>query len=153
MSATDAELLNQSAELVDYHLFSSHSALVDALAREGVAQDHAGLVALGERLGNVIMFTLAALLGRGAGRDARYDHYRATLLADLADAADGELRARDLTQRIALAAQAALLLIHGPEPSCTAFLGSRIAAGSPAAFGTLPRSSDYDALTARVLAP
>jgi len=96
---------------------------------------------------------LAALLGCAAGRDARYDHYRATLLADLADAVDGELRARDLTQRIALAAQAALLLTHGPEPSCTAFLGSRIAAGSPAAFGTLPRGSDYDALTARVLAP
>jgi alkylation response protein AidB-like acyl-CoA dehydrogenase len=96
---------------------------------------------------------LAALLGRASGRDARYDRYRDTLLADLAESVDGELRARDLTQRIALAAQASLLLAHGPEPSCAAFLASRIAAGPPAAFGTLPRGSDCAALTARVLAP
>jgi len=96
---------------------------------------------------------LAALLGRAAGPEARYDRYRDTLLAELAQTDDGELRARDLTQRIALAAQASLLLAHGPEPSCAAFLASRIAAGPPAAFGTLPRGSDCDALTARVLAP
>ena len=96
---------------------------------------------------------LAASLSRASGRDARYDHYRATLLADLADPVESELRARDLTQRIALAAQASLLLAHGPEPSCAAFLASRIAAGPPAAFGTLPRGSDCDALMARVLVP
>jgi len=40
MSPTTVELLNQSAPLVDYNLFSSHSALVDALAREGAAAEH-----------------------------------------------------------------------------------------------------------------
>ena len=94
---------------------------------------------------------LAALLAGASGLDARYDRYRAALLADLADASDGELRARDLTQRIALAAQAALLLAYGPAASSEAFLASRIAAGAPAAFGTLPRGSDSDALMTRVL--
>ena len=94
---------------------------------------------------------LAALLAGAGGLDARYDRYRAALLADLADASDGELRARDLTQRIALAAQAALLLAYGPAASSEAFLASRIAAGAPAAFGTLPRGSDSDALMTRVL--
>ena len=91
------------------------------------------------------------MLAGAGGLDARYDRYRAALLADLADASDGELRARDLTQRIALAAQAALLLAYGPAASSEAFLASRIAAGAPAAFGTLPRGSDSDALMTRVL--
>jgi len=96
---------------------------------------------------------LETLLEGAAGRDARYDRYRAALSADLGDASDSELRARDLTQRIALATQAALLLTHGPAPSCEAFLASRLAAGPPAAFGTLPLGVDCDALMARVLAP
>jgi hypothetical protein len=45
MSRSSAELLNESAELVDYDMFTSHSAPADALAREGAAQDHAELVA------------------------------------------------------------------------------------------------------------
>jgi putative acyl-CoA dehydrogenase len=96
---------------------------------------------------------LETLLEGAAGRDTRYDRYRAALSADLGDANDSELRARDLTQRIALATQAALLLTHGPAPSCEAFLASRLAAGPPAAFGTLPLGVDCDALMTRVLAP
>jgi putative acyl-CoA dehydrogenase len=96
---------------------------------------------------------LAALLEGAAGRDARFDHFRATLLAELAHAGGNESGARELTQRIALAVQAALLLQHGPEASCAAFLASRLGAGAPAAFGTLPRGSDCDALIARVLQP
>ena len=94
---------------------------------------------------------LETLLEGAAGRDARYDRYRAALSADLGDASDSELRARDLTHRIALATQPALLLSHGPAPSCEAFLASRLAAGPPAAFGTLPPGVDCDALMARVL--
>src|SRR4029077_10096838 len=96
---------------------------------------------------------LATLTARGAGRDARFDRYRAALLTELGEAGIGELRARDLTQRLALAAQAALLLAHGPAASCEAFLASRLTAGAPAAFGTLPRGSDCDALMERVLEP
>jgi len=126
MNPTTVELLNQSAPLVDYNLFSSHSALLDALA---------------------------TLLEGAAGRDARFDRYRDALLAELGEADGNELRARDLTQRLALAAQAALLLQHGPEPSCEAFHGSRLTSGAPAAFGTLPLGVDCEALMTRVLAP
>jgi putative acyl-CoA dehydrogenase len=94
---------------------------------------------------------LEELFAPGKARDPRYDRYLAALLADLRDTADSEVRARDLTQRIALTAQAALLLAHGPAPSCEAFLASRLASGPPAAFGTLPAGSDFTALMARVL--
>jgi putative acyl-CoA dehydrogenase len=90
------------------------------------------------------------LLAPARGRDARYDRFVAALEDDLADAADGELRARDMTQRLALAVQAALLLVHGPAASCEAFLASRLAAGPPSAFGTLPRGLDPEALITRV---
>ena len=93
--------------------------------------------------------TLQELLAPARGHDARYDRFVDALGRDLADPADGELRARDLTQRLALAAQAALLLAHGPPASCEAFLASRLAVGAPAAFGTLPRTVDTQALIAR----
>jgi putative acyl-CoA dehydrogenase len=99
---------------------------------------------------------LEALLAPGAGSDAVYDRYLAALREDLArlgGSADSEVRARELTQRIALAAQAALFLAHGPAASCEAFLASRLAAAPPAAFGTLPAGSDFGALTARIFNP
>lgn len=96
---------------------------------------------------------LEQLLAAGTGRDERYDRFVAALRRDLKEAAHGELRARDLTQRIALAAQAELFLAHGPAASCEAFLASRLAAAPPAAFGTLPPGSDFAALTSRILSP
>src|ERR1700758_701661 len=73
MSRTTAEVLNQSAELVDYNLFSSHSALQEALLREGAPQDGAALQALGARLGSVTMFTLADLANRNPPQLRAYD--------------------------------------------------------------------------------
>ena len=64
MSRSNAQLLNQSDQLVDYNLFTSHAALEDALAREGAAHERAALSALGERLGSVTMFTLGELANR-----------------------------------------------------------------------------------------
>jgi putative acyl-CoA dehydrogenase len=96
---------------------------------------------------------LAGLFGGAAGRDARFDRYVGALLQDLRDESEAELRARELTQRIALATQAALFLVHGPEPVCEAFLATRLSAGPPAAFGTLPRGSDFRTITCRVLSP
>jgi putative acyl-CoA dehydrogenase len=96
---------------------------------------------------------LEALLAGARGADPRYDRYLEALARELADTQDAELRARSLSQRIALAAQAALLLAHGPPASCEAFLASRLAAGPPAAFGTLPADSDFAALTSRILSP
>jgi len=51
MSRAPPEVSNQSAELVDYNLFSSHSVLVEALAREGAGADTQALTdAAPERL-------------------------------------------------------------------------------------------------------
>jgi putative acyl-CoA dehydrogenase len=99
---------------------------------------------------------LCQLLERARGHDPRYDRFVGVLQGELTEVAaatdpsDGELRARDLTQRIALATQAALFLAHGPAPSCEAFLASRLASAPPAAFGLLPRGSQFEALTARI---
>ena len=93
---------------------------------------------------------LGGVLSGAKGRDARYDRFVDDLLAQLCDPADGELRARDLTQKIALAVQAAVLLGSGPDTSAQAFLASRLSAGAPAAFGTLPRGVDSSALIERV---
>src|ERR1700746_2418273 len=73
MSRTTAEVLNQSAELVDYNLFSSHSALEEALLREGAPQDRDALRALGERLGRVTRFTLGDLANRTPPQLRAYD--------------------------------------------------------------------------------
>jgi len=96
---------------------------------------------------------LGLLLSGSKGRDARYDRYVDALLAELGDPADGELRARDLTGRIALAVQGAVLLGYGPDASAQAFLSSRLGAGPPAAFGTLPRGVDLAGLIGRILSP
>jgi putative acyl-CoA dehydrogenase len=96
---------------------------------------------------------LEALWAPARGQDPRYDAYLLALQAGLAEREHHELRARELTQRLALATQAALLLLHGPAASCEAFLASRLTAGPPAAFGTLPPGSDCEALCARVFAP
>ena len=94
---------------------------------------------------------LAALLQRGRGRDARHDQFVARLLGDLRDAAVGEASARILTERIALAAQASILLEGGSSLVAEAFIASRIATGAPAAFGVLPASLDHGALIERPL--
>ncbi|MGH8208444.1 MAG: acyl-CoA dehydrogenase family protein, partial [Steroidobacteraceae bacterium] len=94
---------------------------------------------------------LGVLLAGGKGRDARYDRFVDDLLARLSDPGDGELHARHLTQKIALAVQASLLLAHGPDTSAQAFLASRLSLGAPASFGTLPGGVDLGALIDRVL--
>ena len=94
---------------------------------------------------------LGVLLAGSRGRDARYDRFADELLVELGDPTDGETRARYLTQKIALATQAALLLAHGPDASAQAFLGSRVAHGAPAAFGTLQCGVDSGAMIERIL--
>jgi putative acyl-CoA dehydrogenase len=94
---------------------------------------------------------LAALLQRSGGRDARYDQFVARLLEDLRGAAGGEATARVLTERIALAVQASVLLEGGAASVADAFISSRIVCGAPAAFGTLPAGLDHGALIERAL--
>ncbi|HEY6921915.1 MAG TPA: isovaleryl-CoA dehydrogenase [Steroidobacteraceae bacterium] len=94
---------------------------------------------------------LGELLSGSKGRDARYDRFVDDLLVELGDTADGEARARYLTQKIALAVQAAVLVAHGPETSSKAFLASRLTAGAPASFGTLAAGVDSGAMIERIL--
>jgi putative acyl-CoA dehydrogenase len=94
---------------------------------------------------------LGELLSGSKGRDARYDRFVDELLLELGDPADGEPRARYLTQKIALAVQAAVLVAHGPDTSCMAFLASRLTVGAPAAFGTLAAGVDSGAMIERIL--
>jgi putative acyl-CoA dehydrogenase len=58
------DVTNQSCDLVDYNLFTSHAALVDALAHEGAAAASEQLVALGARLGTAETFALGDTANR-----------------------------------------------------------------------------------------
>jgi putative acyl-CoA dehydrogenase len=55
---------NQSRELVDYNLFTSHPALVDALARAAAAATQEQLTDCGARFGTAEMFALADAANR-----------------------------------------------------------------------------------------
>ena len=92
---------------------------------------------------------LTVLFQRSRGRDACYDQYVARLLEDLRGTASGEVNARILTERIALAAQASVLLEGGSPVVAEAFIASRIACGAPAVFGVLPVGLDHVALIER----
>jgi putative acyl-CoA dehydrogenase len=93
---------------------------------------------------------LDATLVAARGRDARFDSFIARLSTELDSTQDVELRARRLSEMIALAMQASVFLTHGPAASAEAFLASRLCAGAPAAFGTLPAGVDAGALISRV---
>jgi len=94
---------------------------------------------------------LEALFAGSKGRDARYDRFVDTVLVELGSPTDGEFRARQVTQNIALAVQAAVLLGHGPGASAEAFLASRLTGGPPGALGTLPPGVDSGAMIERIL--
>jgi putative acyl-CoA dehydrogenase len=96
---------------------------------------------------------LEELLARKASDDPRYRRFAGALIADLKSGAASEERGRELTQRIALAVQAALLMAGAPAASCEAFLASRLATAAPAAFGTLPAATDHEALLRRCFTP
>ena len=93
---------------------------------------------------------LGSMLAKSKGRDGRYDRFVDQLLMELGDPTDVELRARYVTQKIALAAQAAVLLAHGPQTSAEAFVASRLSVAAPAAFGTLPCNVDSGAMMERI---
>jgi putative acyl-CoA dehydrogenase len=96
---------------------------------------------------------LAALLQRSRGGDPRFDAYVDQLLHELQELAGSEVHARRLTEHIALAVQAGILLEHGPSFVADAFLASRIDNAAPAAFGGLPAGTDLQGLIGRVLRP
>ena len=95
-----------------------------------------------------VLDALFAELGDGHG-DARLKAQIGKLKAGFADTADIQYRARQLTEDVALALQAKLLLEAGNSSVSDAFLASRLGAEGGRAYGTLPRGVDVEALVAR----
>ena len=86
-------------------------------------------------------------LGDGHG-DAWLKAHIQRLQADFRDSAEIQYRARQLTEDVALALQAKLLLEAGNATVSDAFIASRLGEGGRV-YGTLPRGVDVAALVAR----
>jgi putative acyl-CoA dehydrogenase len=88
-----------------------------------------------------------AELAAARGGDPRLDGFAGELDQVLAAKPD-ETQARRLTEKLALAVEAALLVRHAPAAVADAFCASRLA-GWSGTFGTLPRGIDAAAIVAR----
>jgi putative acyl-CoA dehydrogenase len=104
-------------------------------------------------LGRVPAIRDALIVELNAARGNRsYDAFVDALIADLTRTNAEEGDARALTERIALAVQAALLLQGSPAAVAEAFCVSRLAAGNwGRTFGTLPTGVDPAPILARAL--
>ncbi len=94
-----------------------------------------------------VLDALFAELGDGHG-DARLASFIGNLKASFADTQDIQYRARQLTENVAVALQAKLLLEAGNSVVSDAFIASRLDDGGRV-YGTLPRGVDVEALVAR----
>ncbi len=86
---------------------------------------------------------------KARGADARLDAALAALKSALKDPANIEIRARHLTEQMALVWQAALLVQHAPTSTADAFCASRLGGCWSGAYGTLTVDADFDAIIAR----
>jgi putative acyl-CoA dehydrogenase len=83
------------------------------------------------------------------GGNAHLDKALDDLKEALADHSDIELRARRLTEQMALVWQAALLVRYSPAAVSDAFCASRLGAPWSGSYGTLPRGTDCNAIVQR----
>ena len=83
------------------------------------------------------------------GIDANLDRAIEKLEDELSNPADLEVRARSLTERIAITLQAGLLSLHTPDATARAFRSSRLSGDGARAFGTLSSDTDFDAILSR----
>jgi putative acyl-CoA dehydrogenase len=118
-----------------------------------------------EGSGNVIALDVLRAIGRepdsleallaeieaAAGADARFDRFVADLHAELAGLTGGDpqTRARRLTERLARALQASLLLRHSVPAVADAYCASRLAGAGGMMFGALPDGVDVGAILER----
>ncbi|WP_028923334.1 acyl-CoA dehydrogenase family protein [Pseudonocardia acaciae] len=93
---------------------------------------------------------LLAELEPAAGCDPGYDRLLAEV-TDLLDGADDPVAARRLAERTALCWQAALLVRHAPGHVAEAFLAGRVRPRPASAFGSLPASTDLEAILDRAV--
>ncbi|MNG77735.1 putative acyl-CoA dehydrogenase AidB [compost metagenome] len=94
-----------------------------------------------------VLDALFVELGDGHG-DPRLAAHIGNLKGAFADTGDIQYRARQLTEDIAIALQAKLLLEAGNATVSDAFIASRLGAGGRV-YGALPRGVDVEALVAR----
>ena len=95
-----------------------------------------------------VLDALFSELGDGHG-DTRLAAHIRQLRNDFSDTADIQYRARQLTEDVAVALQAKLLLEAGNSTVSDAFLASRLGGEGGRVYGTLPRGVDVEALLAR----
>jgi putative acyl-CoA dehydrogenase len=89
--------------------------------------------------------TVPAFLGEldaAQGADQRLDAYIGKLKEEFANRADLEIRARRLTERLALALQGSLMVRHADPAAADAFCASRLAGNGGHVYGTLPAGLD-----------
>ncbi|WP_089174623.1 acyl-CoA dehydrogenase family protein [Bosea sp. AS-1] len=94
---------------------------------------------------------LRAELTAAAGADRRYDAALKRLEGELPEMIRSEGQARRLTERLALALQASLLLRFAPAPVADAFIATRSGDGWSGQFGDLPTNIDAAALARRAV--
>ncbi len=90
-----------------------------------------------------------AELNAARGANAALDAAVTALKNDLANSEDLELRARGVTEMMALTLQGALLVQHAPAAVADAFCASRLGSRRGGAYGALPVGVDFDAIIER----
>lgn len=78
------------------------------------------------------------------GGDRRLDQAINRLIEQVRDRSNQELRARQITELMAIVLQASLLVRHGPHPVADAFCASRLDASGGRNFGTLPLGAAFE---------
>ncbi len=96
-----------------------------------------------------VLPALFSELEMATGGNARLDRLIRELKNEVAEREGLELRARRITEMMALAWQGSLLVRHAPVAMAQAYCESRIADRWSGTFGTLPAETDFDALIAR----
>jgi len=86
---------------------------------------------------------------KARGENGRLDKAMDILKKHLTNTADMELRARRITERLAIIWQAALLVQYAPEAVSDAFCQSRLGDSWSGAYGTLPADSNFTAIIER----
>ncbi|WP_417513793.1 acyl-CoA dehydrogenase family protein [Minwuia sp.] len=90
-----------------------------------------------------------AELERARGGHPALDDTIDDLSAELANPEEMELRARGVTERMAVAMQGALLVRHSPNAVADAYCASRLGGRWSGAFGSLPAGLDLDTIIDR----
>jgi putative acyl-CoA dehydrogenase len=88
-------------------------------------------------------------LDKAKGADSRLDAAIKNMRHELNQPEEIELRARSLTEQMAITLQGALLIQHAPSEVAEAFCASRLAPRFTGSFGTLPTGLDLDAIIVR----